>query len=92
MKNPNRLVAVALAVCGFAAAVLPVAANLDWTSTAGVLGGLGAVAAAAVTWLLGWQKWEASQLAGSASAVQAVGAVTDDPPPLNATPTPPVGN
>jgi uncharacterized membrane protein YebE (DUF533 family) len=60
--TPNRVVALALAVCGIAAAVLPVAATMDWTSTRGVLGGRAAVTAAAVTWLLGWQKYEGRAL------------------------------
>jgi hypothetical protein len=51
---PNRIAVYMLIVFGIAAAVLPVAANMDWTSTAGVLGGLGAIAAALVTWLRGW--------------------------------------
>lgn len=61
MKNltPNRLVALLTALMGLAAAVAVPASNLDWSSTAGVIAGLGTVAAAAVKWLDGWQKHEA---------------------------------
>lgn len=58
---PNRVVLVILFVCGVAAAALPAAANLDWTSTAGVLGGLAAIATAIVTFVRGWQQWEQTQ-------------------------------
>jgi hypothetical protein len=58
---PNRLVAVALAVLGLIAAIAPVVANLDWTSTVSVIAGLGVVAAAAIKWLDGWQKQESAQ-------------------------------
>ena len=60
---PNRLATYLLVLCGAAAAVLPVLANLDWTSTAGVIAGIGAVAAALVTWLKGWQQNESENLA-----------------------------
>jgi hypothetical protein len=56
--NTNRVVAIAVAGFGFVAAIAPVAANLDWTSTAGIIAGVGTVAAVAVKWLDGWQKHE----------------------------------
>lgn len=54
----NRIVVLVTALLGLAAAVLPVAANMDWTSTAGVIGGAAVAAAAAVKWLDGWQRHE----------------------------------
>jgi hypothetical protein len=57
--NTNRIVAVAAAVISLALAVLPVVANMDWTSTAGVIGGIIAVLGIAQKWLEGWQKHEA---------------------------------
>ena len=56
--TPNRIVVALLFIFGLGAAVLPVAANMDWQSVAGVLGGLGAICAAGVTWLRGWQAHE----------------------------------
>ena len=56
--EPNRVVAGATAVLGLVAALAPVVADLDWTSTLGVIAGVGVVAAAAVKWLDGWQKFE----------------------------------
>lgn len=55
----NRVVAVLTALLGVAAAIAPVAADMDWTSTIGVITGVGVVAAAALKWLDGWQKAEA---------------------------------
>lgn len=62
MFLPNRIATGLLVVCGLAAAVLPVAGNMDWTSTAGVVAGVGAIAAALVTWLKGWQQNEAENV------------------------------
>lgn len=56
--TPNRVVALLTALTGLAAAVAVPLANLDWSSTAGVIAGVGAIAAAAVKWLDGWQKHE----------------------------------
>lgn len=55
----NRVVAIAAAVISLALAVLPVLADMDWTSTAGVIAGIIAVLGVAQTWLSGWQKHEA---------------------------------
>lgn len=57
--NKGRLVAGLGALAGIAAALAPALANLDITSTVGVIGGVGALAAAVVKWLDGWQKYEA---------------------------------
>lgn len=59
--TPNRIVALATAVLSLCVAVLPAIANLDWTSTAGLLTGLAGVCAVALKWLDGWQKHEGRQ-------------------------------
>lgn len=59
----NRVVALATAVLGLIAAIAVPLADLDWSSTAGVIAGLGSVALIASRWLEGWQKWEAQQAA-----------------------------
>lgn len=55
---PNRVVALATALIGLVLALVPVIGNFDWTSTAGILAGIGAVAAIANRWLIGWQLHE----------------------------------
>lgn len=72
--TPNRTVALVVAGLGLLAAVLPAIADMDWTSTAGVIGGLGGVVAIAYKWLDGWQKAEAR------SADPMLGTVEGDPP------------
>lgn len=54
----NRVVAIAATIISLALAVLPVAANMDWTSTAGILAGVIAVLGVTQKWLEGWQKHE----------------------------------
>lgn len=66
---PNRLVALATAVLGVAAAISVPLANLDWSSTVGVIAGIGAAAAAAVKWLDGWQQHEGRLAYPAAPAV-----------------------
>lgn len=39
-------------------ALAPVVADLDLTSTAGVIAGIAAIAAVALKWLQGWQQYE----------------------------------
>lgn len=56
--NTGRIAAILGGVAGIAAALAPVVANLDVTSTVGVVGGIGAVAAVVIKWLDGWQKYE----------------------------------
>lgn len=77
---PNRIVSYALVVLGFVAAIAPVAANLDWTSTVGVVGGVGTIAAAGVTWLLGWQRYEERTDLETLPGLPGV-PVTEDPAP-----------
>lgn len=57
--HPNRVVVALTVLAGLVGAVAPAVANLDTTSTVGVLGGLATVLGAAVKWLDGWQKHEA---------------------------------
>jgi predicted membrane channel-forming protein YqfA (hemolysin III family) len=57
--NTNRIVAIAATVISLALALLPVVANLDWTSTAGVIAGVLGVLGVTQKWLEGWQKHEA---------------------------------
>lgn len=59
--TPNRVVALATAGLSLVLAVLPVVGNFDWTSTAGAIAGLAAVAGIALKWLDGWQKHEAEE-------------------------------
>lgn len=59
--TPNRVVALATALFGLVAAVCVPLANLDWSSTAGVIAGIGAVALTANRWLIGWQGHEERQ-------------------------------
>lgn len=55
---PNRVVAGLTALSGVAAAVAVPVANMDTSSTVGVLGGLVTVTGVAMKWLDGWQKHE----------------------------------
>ena len=61
----NRVVAIASAVISLALAILPVAANMDWKSTAGVIAGIVAVLGITQKWLEGWQKHEANVAIGA---------------------------
>jgi hypothetical protein len=54
----GRYVAVITAVVTLALAVLPVAANFDWRSTAGIIAGLVAVQPVVLKWLSGLQAHE----------------------------------
>lgn len=55
----NRKVALLGAAVSLALALAPVVADLDWTSTAGVLAGVVAVLGIVNRWLVGWQAHEA---------------------------------
>ncbi len=55
---PNRVVAIGVAILSLVLAILPTLAQFDWTSTAGVIAGIGGVAAVALKWLDGWQLHE----------------------------------
>lgn len=54
----NRVVALATAILALALGVLPVIADMDWTSTAGIIAGLIAVLGVVAKWLEGWQRHE----------------------------------
>lgn len=55
----NRVVVAVTFVAGLATAVTPAVADLDFTSTAGVIAGFAGITTAASIFLLGWQKHEA---------------------------------
>lgn len=57
----NRIVVILTVITGLVGAVVPVLANMDTSSVAGWIAGLGAATTAVITWLLGWQKHEARQ-------------------------------
>jgi hypothetical protein len=56
----NRVVAWVTAALTLVLALVPVIGNLDFASTAGIIAGIGAVAAVALKWLSGWQQYEAA--------------------------------
>ncbi len=56
---PNRLAVYLTALAGLAGAVAVPLANLDTTSTVGVIAGLGTILGVVATWLRGWQAHEA---------------------------------
>lgn len=58
---PNRIALYLTSIAALLVALAPVVADLDWTSTAGLIGGLGAVALVVNKWLEGWQKYEERQ-------------------------------
>jgi hypothetical protein len=55
---PNRIAVYLTGAAGLCTALAPVIANLDLTSTIGLVGGLGAVALVVKQWLAGWAKYE----------------------------------
>lgn len=55
---PNRIAVYFTALAALAAGLAPVVANLDLTSTVGVIGGVGALALVVSVWLNGWAKYE----------------------------------
>lgn len=56
--NAGRIATYATAGAGLLTAITPVIAGLDITSTVGLVGGMGAIAAVVVKWLDGWTKYE----------------------------------
>ena len=54
----GRIATYIAAAGGLCTALAPVVANLDITSTVGLVGGMGAIAAVVVKFLDGWQKYE----------------------------------
>jgi hypothetical protein len=59
--TPGRIATLLAIVAGVAGAITPAAADLDWTSTAGVIAGTLAIVAAIAKWLTGWQQHERLQ-------------------------------
>lgn len=70
----NRIVALATAILALILAVTPVVANMDWTSTAGVLAGIVAVAGVALKFLDGWSNWETAEAKAQTAVVTAAAA------------------
>lgn len=58
MLVPNRVAVYLVAIAGLLTALAPAVADLDWTSTAGVLGGGALILGIASKWLEGWQNHE----------------------------------
>lgn len=56
--NPNRIAVYLTSLAGLATAVAVPLADLDTTSTAGLIAGLAAIAGVVSVWLKGWQKHE----------------------------------
>jgi hypothetical protein len=57
--TPGRVATLLAIVAGLAGAIAPAAANLDWSSTAGVITGTVAIVGAIAAWLQGWRQHEA---------------------------------
>lgn len=55
---PNRIAVYLTAAAGLCTALAPVAANLDVTSTVGIVGAFAGVAVVVKQWLSGWAKYE----------------------------------
>lgn len=58
LPAPNRVALYLTSLAGLGAAVAPVVADLDLTSTIGVIGGLAAILGVVRKWLEGWQAHE----------------------------------
>jgi hypothetical protein len=86
--TPGRIATLLAIIAGVAGAAAPAIANMDWSSTAGVIAGTLAVVGAIVAWLKGWREHEA-RLEDSPSMVADLDdqAGADDHPPV---PTPSV--
>jgi hypothetical protein len=55
---PNRIAIYLTAIAGLLTALAPVVADLDTSSTVGILGGLAAVTVVAREFLVGWRQYE----------------------------------
>lgn len=68
----NRVVAVATAVVSLCLAALPVLADMDWTSTAGIVAGIIAVLGIVNRWLEGWSRYETAEVHERTAALHAL--------------------
>jgi hypothetical protein len=89
MINVNRVVAVSVSVLALILGLLPVIANFDWTSTAGIIGSLTVILGIVYKWLGGWQEHE-KQIAIMAPVLTPVdmGDPGELPPPTGRAATP----
>lgn len=85
---PNRVAAVAAAVLSLALGALPIVANADWQSTAGIVAAVGAVLTLTQSWLKGWQADEARKASGEAVTDAEEDTDVAPPPDSAATPDP----
>ena len=58
----NRVVALAGAIVTLILALLPVIADFDWRSTAGIVAGIIAVLGIVQKFLEGWSRWATAEL------------------------------
>lgn len=84
---PNRVAIYLTAALSLAIGVLPLVADLDWTSTAGLVAGLVPILAVVYKWLDGWQAYEARSAAGLVPRPPVT-----EPAASQALPTAPVGS
>lgn len=78
--TPGRIATALAGLAGIATAVAPVVADMDWTSTAGVIAGGLAVVYAIGEWLKGWRSYEHD----AREAGLIVAAEVEPPPPRGA--------
>lgn len=57
--TPNRVAVLLTSVAALLGGLAPVVANMDVTSTVGIVAGIGGVVAVVNKWLTGWQRHEA---------------------------------
>jgi hypothetical protein len=55
---PNRIAVYLTGLIALALGLLPLVGNLDWTSTAGIIGAIAAISVVVREWLVNWGKWE----------------------------------
>lgn len=67
MKYPNRVAVWLTAAAALCAGLAPVVADLDVSSTVGVVAAIASVTAVVDRWLKGWQSYEARQPVASQS-------------------------
>jgi hypothetical protein len=70
----NRVVALAGAIVTLILALLPVIADFDWRSTAGIVAGIIAVLGIVQKFLEGWSRWETAETVAQTAVVTAAAA------------------